>query len=200
MNKQHVYDAYDEIVEWYDANRSKSLMEKEYLNLIIQSIPIGGSILDLGCGTGEPIAQFFHEKGYQITGVDGSRKMIELCQHRFPQQTFLVADMRHVQLNQQFDAIIAWHSFFHLSHDDQRHMFKLFESCLKPKGILVFTSGSEHGQAWSNNGGKNLYHASLAPNEYQMLLKQHHFEIILHKAKDPDCGYHTIWVARKAEM
>lgn len=62
-------------------------MESEYLNLIVNTISSGGSILDLGCGTGEPIAQFFIEKGFKIIGVDGSEKMVELCKKRFPNET-----------------------------------------------------------------------------------------------------------------
>jgi 2-polyprenyl-3-methyl-5-hydroxy-6-metoxy-1,4-benzoquinol methylase len=196
-NKSHVYEAYEEIVEWYDTNRSKHLMEIEYLNVIIKSIPKMGSILDLGCGTGEPIDKFFHEKGYHITGIDGSKKMIELCKKRFPEQEFFVADMRSIQLNKQFDAIIAWHSFFHLPHEDQRQMFKMFVSHLKPGGVLMFTTGPEYGESWSNNGGQDLYHASFSISEYESLLKQHGFEIILNKVRDPECGYNTTWVAKK---
>jgi cyclopropane fatty-acyl-phospholipid synthase-like methyltransferase len=40
----------------------------------------GGSILDLGCGMGEPIARYFIRVGYQVTGVDSSAAMIALCQ------------------------------------------------------------------------------------------------------------------------
>ncbi len=66
-NKEKVYQSYEKIVEWFDEARTKTLMESEYLNLIIKSVPTGGSVLDLGCGTGEPIAQFFIDKGFKIT-------------------------------------------------------------------------------------------------------------------------------------
>lgn len=56
-NKEKVYEFYEEIVQWFDGARTKTLMESEYLNLIVKSVPGGGSVLDLGCGTGEPIAQ-----------------------------------------------------------------------------------------------------------------------------------------------
>ena len=185
---------YNEIYNWYDQHRTKDLMEKEYLEIIIQSIPKEGSILDLGCGTGEPLAKFFIEKGYRLTGIDVSQKMIELCQERFPGQNFLVADMRTIALKKQFDAIIAWDSFFHLSGIDQRAMFKIFVSHLKSGGILAFTSGPSEGEVWNDNGGQNLYHASLSQEEYRRLLTEYHFEVLLHKIEDPDCGNHTVWV------
>lgn len=196
MNKTKVYAVYDEIIHWFDEHRDKNLMEAEYLNLIVNSIPQGGSILDLGCGTGEPIAQFFIEKGFKLTGIDGSQKMIALCKKRFPRENWIVADMCEINLQQRFDAILAWHSFFHLQHDQQRDMFKIFASHIKPGGILAFTSGTEHGEVWSNNGGQELYHASLSTEEYAKLLRAASFKVLVHKISDPKCGDATIWVAQ----
>lgn len=196
-NQAKVYEVYDEIIHWFDDARTKTLMELEYLNLIANSIPAGGAILDLGCGTGEPIAKFFIEKGFKITGVDGSKKMIALCKQRFPSEQWIVSDMRDINLPQKFDAILAWHSFFHLDHDSQRKMFKIFESHLKSNGILAFTSGEEEGEVWSDNGGQELYHASLSTKEYENLLKTASFKVLLHKIRDPECGEATVWVAQK---
>ncbi|MDP3560211.1 MAG: methyltransferase domain-containing protein [Legionellaceae bacterium] len=200
MNKTkvyEVYEVYDEIINWFDDARTKSLMESEYLNLIVNTIPPKGTILDLGCGTGEPIAQFFIEKGFKVTGVDGSQKMIELCKKRFPNESWIVSDMRNINLQQQFDAILAWHSFFHLDHDSQRKMFKIFASHIKPGGVLAFTSGEEEGEVWSDNGGQQLYHASLSTKEYSSLLESFSFKVLIHKIRDPECGEATIWVAQK---
>lgn len=197
MNKTKVYEVYEEIIDWFDNARTKSLMESEYLNLIVKTIPQEGSILDLGCGTGEPIAQFFIEKGFNVTGVDGSRKMIELCKKRFPGERWVVSDMREINLHQQFDAILAWHSFFHLDHESQRNMFKIFEAHIRSGGILAFTSGNEAGEVWSDNGGQQLYHASLSTKEYNSLLKNSSFKVLVHKVRDPECGEATVWVAQK---
>lgn len=196
-NKEKVYESYEEIVQWFDDARTKTLMESEYLNLIINTVPAGGSVLDLGCGTGEPIAQFFIEKGFKVTGVDGSKKMIELCKKRFPSERWIVSDMREINLQQRFDVVLAWHSFFHLDHDSQRKMFKIFDAHIKPGGVLAFTSGEEEGEVWSDNGGQMLYHASLSTKEYEKLLNENSFKVLLHKVHDPECGEATAWVARK---
>lgn len=45
QNKEKVYESYEEIVDWFDDARTKTLMESEYLNLIINSVPAGGSVL-----------------------------------------------------------------------------------------------------------------------------------------------------------
>lgn len=197
MNKDKVYEVYDAIIDWFDDARAKNLMESEYLNLIVSKIPFAGSILDLGCGTGEPIAQFFINNGFHVTGVDGSNKMIALCQSRFPSARWVVSDMRLINFEQQFDAVLAWHSFFHLDHKSQRDMFKIFEAHTKPGGILAFTSGVDEGEVWSENGGQQLYHASLSTEEYHSLLKASSFHVLVHNIRDPQCGEATVWVAQK---
>ena len=123
--------------------------------------------------------------------------MIALCKKRFPTEKWIVSDMREINLQQQFDAILAWHSLFHLDGDSQRKMFKLFEAHIKPGGILAFTSGDEEGEVWSDNGGQMLYHASLSTKEYEHLLKSTSFKVLIHNIRDPKCGEATVWMAQK---
>ena len=198
-NKDDVYKSYDKIASWMDEHRSRVLFEKPYLDRVIAYLKPDATVLDLGCGTGEPIGQYFIDAGFQVTGVDGSSKMLEIAKSRCPKTRFILSDMRTINLKEKFDCIIAWHSFFHLSQNDQRTMFKTFVSNLKAGGVLLFTSGSEEGEIWGDNGGENLYHASLSPNEYKKLLKLHGFVLVEHKISDPQCGEATIWLAKLYE-
>lgn len=195
-HKNNVCLTYETISDWYDKHRCKDLFEKHYLDKIIEQLPQKGSILDLGCGTGQPITEYFIKHGFDVTGVDGSQVQINKSKELVPEMHAICNDMRHIDLDEQFDCIIAWHSFFHLSQDDQREMFKIFKKHIKTSGLLVFTSGTSESEVWSDNGGEMLYHASLSENEYQSLLDKYHFEIVLHKTEDPDCGDATVWIAR----
>lgn len=195
-DKNNVYKDYEKIVDWFDKYRSRDLFEKSYLDKAISYLKPGATILDLGCGMGEPIAQYFIKQGFDLVGIDGSQKLIALAQDRFPSATWIVEDMREINLNRKFDCLIAWHSLFHLLQEDQRKMFKVFADYLKPRGILLFTSGPDVGEVWGDNGGENLYHASLSADEYKNLLVQHGFQLLIHNVKDEDCGGATIWMAR----
>lgn len=61
----------------------------------------------------------------------------------------------------------------------------------------MFTSGTTRGEAIGTYGGKPLYHASLAPEEYQVLLNSHGFRVEAYVAEYPDCSGHTVWLARR---
>jgi len=181
----------------FDRDRNRTLFEKEWLDRFRALIPDGGALLDLGCGVGEPIARYLIEAGYSLTGVDSAPSMIAMCRERFPAQTWRVADMRELALARTFDGIIAWDSFFHLTPDDQRQIFPVFAAHAAPRAALMFTSGPAHGEAIGAYQGEALYHASLDPAEYRALLTESGFTVEAHAVEDPDCGGHTIWLARR---
>ena len=193
----------DEIIGLYerhalswDTERDRSLFERPWLNRFSELMPERGSILDLGCGSGEPIARHFIKHGFRLTGVDCSEAMIAICRDRFPDQTWIVGDMRTLGLGTHSDGIIAWDSFFHLTQDDQRRMLPIFQRHAQPKAALMFTSGPRRGEAIGSYKGEPLFHASLDSDEYRALLHEHGFEVVLHVAEDATCGGHTIWLAR----
>ena len=104
--------------------------------------------------------------------------------------------MRELALNQKFDAIIAWHSFFHLQQPDQIEMFSTFNEFLLPNGLLLLTTGTEKSEVWSDINGKPLYHSSLSTEDYNELLKKNNFELINYTANDVHCGGATVWLAK----
>lgn len=199
-HKNNVFLTYETISDWYDKHRDKNLFEKHYLDIIIEKLPQKGSVLDLGCGTGQPIAEYFIQNGFDVTGVDGSQAQINKASRHVPKMHTICDDMRHIHLEKQFDCILAWHSFFHLSQGEQRVMFKTFKQHINPGGLLVFTSGTSESEVWSDNGGEMLYHASLSDNEYRVLLNASGFEVLLHRIEDPTCGGATVWMAKYSEQ
>jgi len=159
-------------------------------------MPQGASILDLGCGSGEPIARYFIEQGYHLSGIDASPAFIGLCTSRFPDQNWLVADMRTLALNQRFDGIMAWDSFFHLTHNDQHRMFPIFKRHAASQAALLFTSGPAYGEVMGTYKDEPLYHASLDGEEYRSLLNENGFDVVMHVSEAPTCGHHTVWLAQ----
>ncbi len=131
----------------YDADRDRSLsVERGWLDRFVSLLPARGTILDVGCGHGEPIARYLIDNGFEVTGVDSSPSMIARCRERFPDHEWFVADMRRLALGETFQGLIAWDSFFFLAHDEQRAMFPIFNDHAEPGAALLFTSGTSHGE------------------------------------------------------
>lgn len=191
-------DLYERHAAAFDRLRGRSLFERGWLDRFTALLPPGGTVLDLGCGMGDPIARHLLASGLKVTGVDSSPALIGLCRQRFPEQDWHVADMRGLALGRCFDGILAWDSFFHLDHGDQRRMFPVFRDHAADGAALMFTSGPAHGVAVGEFEGEPLFHASLDPAEYQALLEANGFRLMAHRAEDPDCGGHTIWLGQAA--
>lgn len=196
-SSEHIIDLYERHARTFDRDRSKTLFEKPWLDRFLAELPPRPVVLDVGCGSGEPIAAYLIRSGCRVVGVDSSPSMIEICRGRFPDTEWHVGDMRQLALGQTFAGIIAWDSFFHLTGDHQREMFPRFARHASAGAVLMFTSGPGAGEAIGEFGGEPLFHASLDPAEYGDLLDRNGFTVIAHVSDDPDCGRHTIWIARK---
>lgn len=182
---------------WADA-RGRSAgrpMEAEWLDRFLDLLPARRAVLDLGCGSGAPIARYLIERGCSVTGVDSAPEMIDICGRNLPQGRWHTGDMRSLSLGRRFDGILAWDSFFHLGFDDQRAMFEVFRAHAAPGAALMFTTGPAHGEAVGELGGEPLFHASLDASEYRALLERSGFVVVAHRIDDPTCGDHTIWLA-----
>lgn len=160
-------------------------------------LPAKATVLDIGCGFGWPIARHLIERGFEVVGVDASPTLIAHCRQQFPEQAWHIANMRSLNLGRIFQGVLAWDSFFHLAHDDQRRVFAVFAQHAAPGSVLMFTSGTAHGEAIGRYRGEPLYHASLAPAEYREILQSHGFGVDAHVVEDPDCGGYTVWLARR---
>lgn len=197
----------DQVIELYErharawvADRQRSLFpERKWMEQVTALLPNDALILDIGCGAGAPIAQYFIEQGFRVTGIDSSETLISLCRERFGEQEWLVADMRMLSLGKLFHGIIAWDSFFHLPGEDQRRMFLIFRMHAAPDAALLFTSGASDSEVVGTLQGESLHHASLSPDEYRSLLKENGFTVKAYIAEDADCGQHTVWLAQLAE-
>jgi hypothetical protein len=104
--------------------------------------------------------------------------------------------MRALALGRRFDGVLAWHSSFHLTPDDQRQAIPRLAAHVAPGGRMMFTSGPEHGERIGSWQGEPLYSASLAPDEYRQLLAEARLEVIAHAADDAQCGGATVWLAQ----
>jgi len=172
-------------------------MEQGWIGRFLDALPSAPDVLDLGCGSGEPVARMLLEHGCHVTGADLSPKMLELAQAAFPQATWVPADMQQLDLGLRFDGIVAWHSIFHLPVQSQRDTLPRILGHLKPGGAFMMTSGLEEGEDHGHVEGEIVYHASLSKAEYDAIFQRNGCEIIDFVADDRSCGGTNVWLARR---
>ena len=192
-----VIDLYRRHAEQWDAARRNSAWnDRLWIQAFARKLSPGSRVLDLGCGGGDPVAHLLVEHGMHVTGVDASPEMIALAQNRMPEQEWIVADMRGLQLGRTFDGILAWDSFFHLSPDAQRAMFAVFAAHAHRDTVLMFNTGPAFGEAIGSYRGHPLYHASLDHGEYEQLLATNGFRTIDQVTEDVQAGGRTVWLVQ----
>jgi SAM-dependent methyltransferase len=193
---ERIIGLYEDNAAAWDEARGAELKEGVWIDRFLAHVPAGGRVLDLGCGSGRPVAAYLVERGFRVTGVDSSPSLIKLCRERFPDQEWLVGDMRALDLGRRFDGILAWYSFFHLNFNDQRAMFPRFAAHAKPRAPLIFTSGPQHGEAIGEWQGEPLYHASLSPEEYRRLLDKEGYEVLSFEPGMPVGEGPSVWITQ----
>lgn len=132
---------YDSIAEaWH--NQDRPFRARGYLDRILKRLEPGASILDLGCGTGRPIARYLIEQGFRVVGVDESEKMLEIARLYVPEVELIHADMlEEMDLREQFSVVIAWDSIFHIARQHHRALFGKIRELLKTGGWLLVSAG-----------------------------------------------------------
>ena len=200
MMKQNTnQNVYDKQAMVYDGLRNQSLFERPWLDQFLQLLTKEEQayILDLGCGTGRPISQYFIEQGHQITGVDFSPNMLKIAQNSFPEQNWVVGDIRNISLKQKYDGIISWNGFFHLTQVEQCHALPVIIDHLKPMGILLMTIGHEKGDVTGKVNGQLVYHSSLSIEEYTYILEDNNMRLVNYTLQDAKIRGHSVLLAQR---
>ena len=111
-------------------------MSKLY-NEFLNNIPKGGTILDLGCGSGRD-SKAFVDKGYKVTAVDGSKELAQSASKLIGRDV-LVSKFEDLSLIDKFDGIWACASLLHVNKRDILDVIKNVSSNLNNNGIFYMS-------------------------------------------------------------
>lgn len=138
-----VFEGYS---DYYDRIYHDKMYQEEcnFLKHIFDTYGAGKikTVLDVGCGTGSH-ALILSDMGYDITGIDLSEKMLQIAENKARGQekriNFLQGDVRHLDLPQRFDAVVAMFNVLgYLTTDrDIENAFRSIHKHLKPEGLFV---------------------------------------------------------------
>jgi len=120
--------------------------QKEFIKLVRRG-EITGSVLDIGCGTGEH-ALFFAGEGYEVWGIDSApmaiQKAREKAAGRGLRVHFLVLNALDLsRLNRKFDTATDSGLFHTLSDEDRTVFVNSLAAILSPAGKYFMLCFSE---------------------------------------------------------
>ena len=190
-----IVDLYERRAEDWIDDRGRVLTEADqvWLDRFTDGLAPGDAVLDVGCGSGRPMAAALLEWGFRVAGVDSSARLVAHATRELPDGDFRQADMRTLDLGRTFAGVLAWHSLFHLSPGDQRHALPRILDHAAPCSVVMFSSGPSRGHAIGDWRGEPLYHGSLAPEDYEAELTRHGFRV--EKGEWAVEGW--VWLARR---
>ena len=125
---------YDLIYEFKDYGKDAETLHKIIAE---HKKTTGKELLEVACGTGK-YTPFLSEK-YNYTGLDLSQDMIDVAQSKFPEQTFIQADMLDFELDKKFDIIVClFSSIAYLkTYENLQIAIANFYKHLKKGGIVI---------------------------------------------------------------
>jgi SAM-dependent methyltransferase len=105
-------------------------------------LPVGGRVLDLGCGAGVPMSRDLFDRGFEVTGVDISEVQVARARRLVPGGRFIAADMATWDTaDASFDAVVSLYSLIHVPLEDQRALIPRIRRWLVPGGYLLAIIG-----------------------------------------------------------
>lgn len=98
----------------------------------------GSRVLDVGSGTGRPVADLLVRAGHEVTGIDVSGEMVTLASAQVPGARFEQGDVRAFDAPEgHFGAVCAFFPLLMMSRAEAAAALKRMAGWLAPGGFLV---------------------------------------------------------------
>jgi SAM-dependent methyltransferase len=170
-----VEQGYDRIAarhaEW--AQRTRTAERERYADVLLNELPAGASVLELGSGVGVPTTRRLAMR-FRVTAVDLSKRQVEMGRRNVPAATFVHADMRTVSLPLgHFDAVAAFYSIIHVPREDHGAVLRRVAQWLRPDGIFLGSFGTSDTSAGYEQDwlGEPMFWSSFEPEKTTDLVK-----------------------------
>ena len=130
-------------IEFYNKNaadyfdQTVILDMQESLDRFTELLPEGGSILDLGCGSGRDSA-YFMSCGFDVTAMDASEEMCSLASIHIGQDV-LQMTFAEMDFDKVFDGIWACASLLHVPSNEIEEILSKVIKSMKRNGILFMS-------------------------------------------------------------
>ncbi|HEY0970333.1 MAG TPA: class I SAM-dependent methyltransferase [Gemmatimonadales bacterium] len=173
--------SYDRIAHrWSEARTTLRARERQLLDTLLAGLPVPASVLDVGCGTGRPIAELVIATGHRVTGIDQSEGQLRFARERFLQATWVRARIEDCAFDGPHDAVICWDSLFHVARASHRGVLAAIHACLVPGGRLMLTvGGSAHPPFTDTMFDEQFFYDSFPPEEVLAMMGGIGYDVVV---------------------
>jgi SAM-dependent methyltransferase len=141
-----------------------------------RTLPRGGTVIDIGCGSGLPITKVLLSEGLKVFGVDGSPSLVKAFRENLPDVPVACESIEESSFfDRTFDGVCSWGLMFLLPSETQRRLIQSMADILVPGGRLLFTSVAD-ALVWTD-AMTGLESRSLGAEEYRRLLSAVGFQV-----------------------
>jgi len=172
-----VKSGYDRLAKLYTKERERFDNWKE-VKAFSSQLPENAKVLDAGCGTGVPIAQYLVQSGFKVVGIDISKAMISTAQENVPGASFQQMNMTSVDFPpESFDGLISTYAIIHTPREKHTDMFKSFYKILKPQGFMLVSVASWEWEEIADYMGVDMYWSHYSSSKTESLIATAGFDI-----------------------
>jgi ubiquinone/menaquinone biosynthesis C-methylase UbiE len=150
-----------------------------WLRKLLSRLNPGSSVLDLGCGSGDP-ADIEIAKQYPITGVDISQAQIDLARQNVPAGHFLHGDVGSVEFpSTSFDAVVSFYTLEHIPRQEHATILWRIYQWLRPGGWLLLSMEAADVEGWMGEWlGVPMFMSCFDPETVKRLVSAAGFELV----------------------
>jgi cyclopropane fatty-acyl-phospholipid synthase-like methyltransferase len=176
--KQIVSNGYDLCALAYNEARARDPSAE--LGMLIDVLPTGARVLEIGCGGGFPVTSALAHHA-SVVGVDLSAVQAEQARIRVPKAAIIHGDIMDQAFQPSFfDGVVSLYTLFHLPRERHRPLLERIAQWLSPGGHLLITvADSDHpGYTEDDFFGATMYWSHFGPKWYQTVLGDLGFSIL----------------------
>jgi SAM-dependent methyltransferase len=137
--REIVAAGYDAVAERYARLEETEWPRMRWLRDLLDRLPDGAHVLDLGCGNGVPAGREIARQ-HTVTGVDVSERQIELARRNVPGGVFFHGDMARVSFPPAtFDAVVSFYAIGCIPRAEHADLLRRIRGWLRPGGWLLLS-------------------------------------------------------------
>ncbi len=135
IHSRRLQEEYARIASEYAATNATNIDERALKEFAI-ALPSKAKVLDLGCGTGRD-AEWFVQRGFEVTLSDLSQEMLWFAQQRVPTATVVCQDMLDISFQENsFHGVWVNGSLHHVTKAEAQEVVSRLYALLQEDGIV----------------------------------------------------------------